>query len=79
MPKSQNKKKNTPFQGLQNKAELNIKLRNKEIVIVIKEKVISNLMHYEFIETFSSNLVQNIKWVNVLENACPGHLENIII
>ena len=36
-------------------------------------------MHFEFIEMFLANDVQNIKWVNVLENLCPGSLENVII
>ena len=42
-------------------------------------KVISNLMHFEFIEIYLATFVQNMKFVNVLGNLCPGHLENAII
>ena len=45
----------------------------------MKLKFISNLMNFGFIIRFLSNVVQNIKWVNVLKNLRPGHLDNIII
>ena len=72
-----NQKKNPAFTE-QSKVKYEIE-KQWNISNTVNLNVISNLMHFEFIEIYLATFVQNIKFVNVLGNLCPGHLENAII